>query len=165
MRMALNSPRSCVATAVALSVTVLICVAAAVAATAKNRASESEQLIANEKAWAQAPVDGDADRMASFMADEYVELVWESATTDAPAHWHAIPKKEWVEAVRRRAEVYTSVELRNLTVHLQGPLAVVTGEYSQAGTSSGKDNGATGIYVNTWVKRNGRWLLVHSVFP
>jgi ketosteroid isomerase-like protein len=135
------------------------------AAMTGNASSDTAQLIANENAWAKAALDGDADRMASFMADEYVELAWESATPTTPAHWTATSKKEWVDAVRRRAEVYKSVDLRNITVHLQGALAAVTGEYSQTGTNAGKDNTATGIYANTWVKRTGRWLVVESVFP
>ena len=130
-----------------------------------NALSDSEQLIANEKAWAKAAQESDAERMASYMAEEYVEHVWETATALAPAHWSSTRKKEWVEAVRRRTEVYSSVEVRHLTVHLQGTLAVVTGEYSQAGTRSGKDISASGIYANTWLKRNGRWLVIDSVFP
>jgi ketosteroid isomerase-like protein len=136
----------------------------AAAATGKAL-SDSEQLVANEKAWAKASLDGDADQMASYMAEEYVELSWETATATAPAHWSSTGKKEWVEAVRRRTEVYTSVDLRNLTVHLQGNLAVVTGEYSQTGTDNGKDISATGIYSNTWLKRKGQWVVLHSVFP
>jgi ketosteroid isomerase-like protein len=134
-------------------------------ATTGNTASDTEQLIANEKAWAKASVDGDADGMARFMAEEYVELGWEPATPTAPAHWTATGKKEWVEAVRRRTEVYTSVNLRNLAVHLQGALAAVTGEYSQTVTNAGKESTTTGIYADTWVKRKGRWLVVESVFP
>ena len=135
------------------------------AAKAGNAPSDSEQLIANEKAWAQAAQDSDADRMASYMAEEYVEHVWEGATASAPAHWSSTRKKEWVEAVRHRTEVYSSVEVRNLTVHLQGTLAVVTGEYSQTGTKNGKDISSTGIYADTWLKRNGHWVVIDSVFP
>jgi len=83
----------------------------------------------------------------------------------APAHWSSTRKKEWVEAVRHRTEVYSSVEVRNLTVHLQGTLAVVTGEYSQTGTKNGKDISSTGIYADTWLKRNGHWVVIDSVFP
>jgi ketosteroid isomerase-like protein len=122
-------------------------------------------LLANEKAWADAAVDGDADKMASYMADEYIELAWEPADKTAPAHWSTLTKAEWVASVRSHKDVYTSVELRNLAAHLQGDLAVVTGEYSQKGTSGGKDISATGTYANTWAKRHGRWLVVHSVFP
>src|SRR5258708_23072567 len=58
--------------------------------------SDVELLLANEKAWAKAPVDGDADRMASFMADEYFELVWEPATPTTAAHCAAPPQQTWV---------------------------------------------------------------------
>ena len=143
----------------------LVLTSATAEPTTGNRLDDSDQLVVNEKAWAKASLNGDADRMASYMDEEYLELVWEPATKTAPAHWSSTRKKEWVDSVRRRAEVYKSVDLRNLTVHLQGTLAVVTGEYSQTGTKNGKDIAATGIYADTWLKRNGRWLVVHSVFP
>jgi ketosteroid isomerase-like protein len=127
--------------------------------------SDVQLLLTKEKAWAKAPVDGDADRMASFMADEYLELVWEPATPTTAAHWTATTKETWVQRVRHHTEVYSAVELRNLTVHLQGSMAVVTGEYSQVATNDGKDNTSSGIYTNTWVKRKGRWLVIQSVFP
>src|ERR1700736_1105379 len=92
-----------------------------------NQPSDAELLLANEKAWAKAPVDGDADRMASFMADEYLELVWEPATPTTAARWTATTKETWVQRVRRHTEVYSAVELKNLTLHLQGLMAVVTG--------------------------------------
>jgi hypothetical protein len=59
-----------------------------------------------------------------------------------------------VESVRSRKEHYTSVELH-----------IVTGEYSQTGTSNGEDISAKGVYANTWAKHGSRWLVVHSVFP
>ena len=126
---------------------------------------DSQILLANEKAWAKAALDADADRMASYMADEYLELAWEPAAKGAPGHWSATTKAEWVGSVRSHKDVYTSVNLRNLTAHVQGNLALVTGEYSQKGTSGGKDISGSGIYANTWSKRDGRWLVVHSVFP
>ena len=147
----------------------ILCGIAAIAvaseAPARPTHEDTQVLLANEQAWAKAAVDGDADRMASYMADDYVELAWEPAAPGAPAHWATTGKAEWVGSVRSRKDLYTSVELHNLTVHLQGELAVVTGEYSQKGTSNGKDISGAGIYANTWTKRGGRWLLVHSVFP
>jgi ketosteroid isomerase-like protein len=135
------------------------------AASPKANNDDTAVLLASEKAWADAAVDADADRMASYMADEYIELAWEPAAQGAPAHWSTLTKAEWVGSVRSHKDVYTSVELRNLAVHLQGDLAVVTGEYSQKGTSGDKDISAAGTYANTWTKRHGRWLVVHSVFP
>src|SRR5258708_33783545 len=108
--------------------------------------SDVELLLANEKAWAKAPVDGDADRMASFMANEYLELGWEPATPTTAAHWTATTKETWVQRVRRHTEVYSAVELKNLTVHLQGLMAVLTWQYSQSGTNDGKGSTSAGVY-------------------
>jgi len=135
------------------------------AALTREAPDDTKVLLENEQAWAKAAVDGDADRMASYMTDDYVELAWEPAAQSVPAHWSTTGKTEWVASVRSRKDVYTSVELHNLTVHIQGTLAVVSGEYSQKGTRGDKDISATGIYVNTWTKRGHRWLVVHSVFP
>jgi ketosteroid isomerase-like protein len=126
---------------------------------------DSQVLLASERDWAKAALDGDADRMARYMADDYLELAWEPAAPGSPAHWSTVTKAEWVESVRSHKDVYTSVDLRNLTVHVQGNLAVITGEYSQKGMSGGKDISAAGIYANTWTKQHDRWMVVHSVFP
>jgi len=95
----------------------------------------------------------------------HLELVWEPATPTTAARWTATTKETWVQRVRRHTEIYSAVELRNLTVYLQGSMAVVTGEYSQVGTNDGKDNTSSDIYTATWVKRKGRWLVIQSVFP
>jgi len=143
----------------------LIAVGVADVALTSPSHDDSRVLLESEKAWAKAAVDGNADLMARYMAAEYLELAWEPAAPGGAAHWSTVTKENWVESVRSRKDVYTSVELRSLTVHVQGNLAVVTGEYSQKGTSNGKDISASGIYANTWAKRNGRWLVVHSIFP
>ncbi len=67
--------------------------------------------------------------------------------------------------VRTGRAKYESVELSNLKVHFHRDVATVTGEYSQKGTTEGKDNSAIGVYVDTWMKRNGHWQIVSSVFP
>jgi len=151
-----------------LAVTALVglsVVGAAGAMLSSSNHDDSQALLESEKAWAKAAVDGDADRMASYMADDYLELAWEPAVAGTAAHWSTVSKEEWVGSVRSRKDVYSSVDLHSLTVHVQGNLAVVTGEYSQKGTSKGKDISASGIYANTWAKRDGRWLVIHSIFP
>jgi ketosteroid isomerase-like protein len=151
------SKRAVIVAAVALGLTIV-----GGARATRGSPNDSETILENEKAWAKAAVDGDADRMARYMADEYLELAWEPA---APAHWSKTGKTEWVESVRSHKQVYTSVDLHDLTVHLQGNLAVVTGQYSQTGVSNGRDISAAGIYANTWAKRDGQWVVVHSIFP
>jgi ketosteroid isomerase-like protein len=127
--------------------------------------SQMDEVIRADRAWAQAAVDGDTNKMASFMSDDYVEIVLIPATAAEEAKWTMRGKAEWVEAVRSGRDKYESVHLHNLKVYLHGDVATVTGNYSQKGTSDGKDNSAVGPYVNTWARRSGRWQVVSSVFP
>ena len=99
------------------------------------------------------------------MADDYVLLELKSATAKTPSHWVSTNKKDWVADVRRGTLRYSAVELHNQTVYLQGSIATVSGEYSQTATKDGKDETESGSYAETWVKRNGRWLVLNSIFP
>ena len=103
--------------------------------------------------------------MARLMSDDYVELVMESVQGTNNSSWVMTSKSEWVDLVPSGREKYGSVDLRNLKVYLHGDVATVSGEYSQTGTKDGKDISSKGLYVDTWVKRNGNWKVVSSVFP
>jgi len=126
--------------------------------------SESAMILAAEHAWAQAAVDRDIATFSKYMSEDY-RLIEVSTGKDKQSRWDVTTKSEWVEKVRSAREKYDSVEIHNLKVILNGDVATVTGEYSQKGTTDGKDNSAAGLYVDTWVKRKGQWLLVNSVFP
>jgi len=126
---------------------------------------DTEQLVAAENAWAKSAVARDTTRMASFMADDYVELTLVNDPATNKLRWKNTSKAEWVEMVRSGEEKYESVELRNLKVYLHGDVATVTGEYLQKGTRGGEDISATGVYVDTWAKKKGTWQVINSVFP
>jgi ketosteroid isomerase-like protein len=130
-----------------------------------SSANASDEVMRADRAWAQAAVDGDASKMASVMSSDYVEIILNPATAGKDAEWTTRNKSEWVESVRSGRDKYESVELHNLQVYFHGEVASVTGHYSQKGTSDGKDNSSAGTYVNTWVRRNGHWEIVSSVFP
>jgi ketosteroid isomerase-like protein len=126
---------------------------------------EAAVILKADRAFAQAAVEGNAERFASFMTEDFVLIVLEPATSTAPAYWTSTTKQQWVEGVRTQRQRYTAVELHNQVVHLQGTIATVTGSYEQTATKDGKDDSSTGSYVETWVKRGGRWLILNGVFP
>ena len=130
-----------------------------------SKDSATEQVVACEHAWAKAAADGDAAKMAGLIADDYVEIAMETDPGTKSSRWVTTDKAEWVNLVRSGREKYQSVELRNLKVYFHADIATVTGEYSQAGTRDGKDISENGVYVDTWVRRNGNWQVVSSVFP
>lgn len=117
--------------------------------------SPEQTVLASEQEWVNVALAQDADKFASFLADEYVELAPGARTVD---------KATWVSAIRSGKTKYESVELSNLIVRVYGDTAVVLGDFTQKATSGGKDNSAAGKYVNTWINRDGRWQLVASGF-
>jgi hypothetical protein len=54
--------------------------------------------------------------------------------------------------------------LRRLKSSSKFPLKPKNG-LSGPPASAGKDISASGIYVDTWRKRNGQWQLINSTFP
>jgi ketosteroid isomerase-like protein len=125
---------------------------------------QSDVIIAAEREWAKAAVDRNVSTFSKYMSDDYV-LIAVSVPSGKGPQFDITTKSNWVEQVRSGREKYDSVEIHDLKVFLNGDFATVTGAYSQKGTSEGKDISASGVYVDTWVKRNGQWQLINSTFP
>lgn len=125
---------------------------------------QSDMIIAAEREWAKAAVDRDIATFAKYMSDDYV-LIEVTVSPGRQPQFDITSKSSWVEKVRSGREKYDSVEIHDLKVLFNGDLATVTGAYSQRGTSDGKDISASGLYVNTWAKRDGQWQLINSTFP
>jgi ketosteroid isomerase-like protein len=147
----------------------VICIAgAALRASETARAPKQtteELLMERDREWAQSAISRDLAAFRSFMADDYVEIVLKPATSTQKAAWVTMTKDEWSELLRSGRENYQSVELRNQKVYLQDNVATIIGEYSQKGTKDGADNSDEGLYVETWVRRRGVWLVLSSTFP
>jgi len=126
--------------------------------------NDSDLILAGEKAWADATVRHDYKTFAKYMSEHYV-LIEVNTEPGKKSALEVSTKAQWVERVSSGREKYDAVEIHDLKVLLNGEVATVTGQYSQKGTQDGKDISAAGLYVDTWVKRQGKWVLVSSVFP
>jgi len=129
-----------------------------------DKQKESEMVVAAEREWAKAAADRDITTFAKYMSDDYVLIVVDVTPNKQP-RFDITTKSSWVDKVRSGREHYDSVEIHDLKVLFNGDLATVMGAYSQKGTSDGKDISASGVYVDTWAKRNGQWQLINSTFP
>ena len=118
-------------------------------------ASDEQAVLRAEHGWVDAALKGDVEAFASFMADDYLALLPGGRIRD---------KAIWVSALRAGTSKYESVNLSNLRVRVYGNTAVVFGDFTQKATANGKDNSAAGKYMDTWLKRDGRWQLVASSF-
>jgi ketosteroid isomerase-like protein len=122
-------------------------------------------VAARSVAFAKAAQRGDLATFTTFMSDDYVMMWAEPAANGKKPHWATKTKKEWVEELRSRKNKYRSVELQNTKVYLHGNVAIFTGDYTQTGTREEAEYSEAGLFAETWVKRNGQWIIVGSVFP
>lgn len=60
---------------------------------------------------------------------------------------------------------YLSVELLNTKVYFHGDVATFAGDYAETGTREGVEYSDLCLFTETWVTRNGQWVIVGSVFP
>jgi mannose-6-phosphate isomerase-like protein (cupin superfamily)/ketosteroid isomerase-like protein len=112
-----------------------------------------QEVLAAEQEWVDVTLAGDVDKFAAFMGDEYVALIKNGETFD---------KATWVADLRSARVKYEYVRLTNLVVRVYGNTAVVRGEFAQKAT--GNHPTTSGRYVDTWVRRGGRWRVVASAF-
>jgi ketosteroid isomerase-like protein len=138
---------------------------ASVARSAPAASSAEKEVAARSLAFTRAAVKDDLATFPTFMSDDYVMLWIEPATDGKKAHWETKTKEEWVEELRSSKNKYHSVELLNMKVHLHGKVAMLTGDYTQTGTREGVEYSEAGLFSETWVKRNGQWIIIGSVFP
>jgi ketosteroid isomerase-like protein len=150
---------------VAWAIVIVISAGGITATSTSSRGRDTDQVVASERAWANAAVKADAGGMAKFMADDYIEIAVNTDPGTQKGTWMTTSKADWIALVQSGREKYQSVDLRNLKVYFHGDIATVTGEYSQRGINDGKSIDASGLYVDTWVKKNASWQIVSSVFP
>lgn len=138
---------------------------AATDSTPRSTTATESAVEARSLAFLKAALDGDVARFRAFMSDDYVMLWVEPATDGKKAHWARMTKEEWVEGLRSGKHKYHDVELLNRKVYLHGDVAIFTGDYTETGTRDGVEYSEAGLFTETWVKRNGQWVIIGSVFP
>lgn len=112
-----------------------------------------QALIDLENKWVDALVKADTAALDTIFADSYV---------DSDEHGHR-GDKQAVLAVLKSGELkMTSIKLSDMTAHVYGDAAVVTGSAAQTGTFNGQLINATIIFTDTFVRQNGRWRAVAS---
>jgi ketosteroid isomerase-like protein len=138
---------------------------AAADSTPSSTPAIEKAVAARSLSFVTAALNGDMASFRAFMSDDYVMLWVEPATNEKKAHWATMTKEEWVEGLRSGKHKYHSVELLNAKVYLHGDVATFAGDYVETGTREGVEYSDSGLFTETWVKRNGQWVIVGSVFP
>ena len=96
-----------------------------------------------------AHLSGNADQLASILADDFV---------DVGANGARRTKQQNVEETRAHVIQWTTLVVTNERVQVfDSTTAVVTGEQEGAGTYNGQRFGRKTRYMRVYLKRGGRW--------
>jgi ketosteroid isomerase-like protein len=127
--------------------------------------SIEKSVEARSLAWIRTTIDRDIPAFRSFASDDYVLMWVEPAANGQQAKWATRTRDEWAEQLRSGHLKYRSVDLRNTKVVVHGDIAVFSGKYTEKGTTDGKEYTDEGLFTETWVNRQGQWIIVTSMFP
>jgi len=118
----------------------------------KNPPNEIQILEAVSAAWEQAMVSNDADAIGRFMADDWV-IVSESGATK---------KDDFLAVVASGDLTHETFKGEIISVRQYGEAAVLTGRVRNNGHYQGRPFSADEWTTDVFVKRNGKWLCIHS---
>jgi ketosteroid isomerase-like protein len=120
----------------------------------RRRPSDEEgRILALETAWNHAEQNKDVAALDQLLASTLIYIDYDG-TLQNKAQFLAEAKRESLHP-----EQITNDEM---TAHVYGDAAVVTGIYREKGISKGKPYSRRGRFTDTWVKENGTWLCVAS---
>lgn len=115
--------------------------------------SAEEEVLTVAKDWAEAMITNDADRIGSFMADEWV-IVSERGIS---------PKEDLLNFVRSGALTHSRFEMAGEPrVEVYGDIAVLTCRAVNTAHFGGETFEADEWTTDVFAKRGGRWLCVLS---
>jgi len=117
-----------------------------------NNPNESQILEALSAAWEQAMISNDADAIGRFMADDWVIVSERGATK----------KADFLAVVASGDLTHETFKGEIISVRQYGEAAVLTGRVKNSGHYQGQPFSSDEYTTDVFVKRNGKWLCVHS---
>jgi ketosteroid isomerase-like protein len=112
--------------------------------------AEEQALTQIERDWAVAAAASDAAAIDKLTAAEYV------GNTDG----QIVAKKQFIANIRSGASKVTAAEASDLKAFVVGDMATVHGQWTEKSALNGKDTSGTYRFIDTFVKRDGRWQAV-----
>jgi uncharacterized protein (TIGR02246 family) len=114
---------------------------------------DGDELVAVAKEWAAAIVSNDPERIADFMAEEWV-IVSESGVS---------PKEQFISLVASGELTHSTMKpVGDARVRVYGDAAVMTCRVTNTAHHQGRRFDADEWTTDVFVRREGRWLCVLS---
>jgi hypothetical protein len=126
----------------------------ACAQTPKNVSySESNKLIALERAWNQAQLVRDPIAIAGMIGDRFVNTEYDGEVSNRGKFLADFADPKFKPSL---------MSIEDVKVEMYATTAVVTGAYHTKGIYGGKPYEHFGRFTDTWVSEGGKWLCVAS---
>ena len=136
---------------------VFACFGLAIAQTPTPRAkgpSASESIKQLEHDWADAAKVGDTDKVSQILADDWIGVGYDGAKETKESHLADMKSGKFK---------LESFEFGPMDVKVLGSVAVVQGTNTEKSTSAnGKDSSGKYAWMDVFVKRDGKWVIVRS---
>jgi ketosteroid isomerase-like protein len=120
------------------------------AAPAKS-ASVEQELIKLENDWSNASVKRDAAVLGRLLADD-----WTNIDPDGTV----VTKTQFLADHKSGVDVVSSAVADEMKVRVYGDAAVVLGRWTGKEQYKGKDVSGQYRFIDTWIKKDGRWQCV-----
>jgi ketosteroid isomerase-like protein len=115
--------------------------------------ADESRILTLELAWNHAVQEKDAKALEMLIAPEMVYIEYDGTLMN---------RAEYLASVTSRSVNAEQILCESMTVHLYGPVALVSGVYREAGVKNGKPYLHRERFTDTWVLRAGNWLCVAS---
>jgi uncharacterized protein (TIGR02246 family) len=115
--------------------------------------SVAQALKQLEQDWVDASKAGDIDKLNQILADDWVAIGYNGSKET---------KQSFLANVKSGADKMTSFEFGPMDVKVLGDVAVVQGSDTEKSTTSGKDTSGKWVWMDVFVKHNGKWVVIRS---
>jgi ketosteroid isomerase-like protein len=111
------------------------------------------RILALEAAWNHAEQHKDVAALDQLLSNTMVYIDYDGSLQT---------KAQFLEEAKSETLHPEQITNDEMTAHVYGDAAVVTGIYREKGVSKGKPYSRRGRFTDTWVKENGTWQCVAS---
>ena len=96
---------------------------------------------------------GDVDKISQIVADDWTGLEYDGSKET---------KQSLLAGVKAGKDTAASVENGPMDVKVLGSVAIVQGSDTEKSTLNGKDSSGKYVWMDVFVKRDGKWVAVRS---
>ena len=123
------------------------------AAAAAKGPRVSQAIKQLEHDWVNAMKAGDLDKAGQIVADDWTGIEYDGSKAT---------KQSYLADVKSGKDKVESVEFGPMDVKVMGNVAVVQGSDTEKSMTNGKDTSGKWVWMDVFVKRDGKWVAVRS---